>query len=506
MIAAPVARVALRRLEAPRDLRALLATLARTRDFWLLESAQADARLGRWTFAGAGAAAIVRARGRRIEIEARRRADAPPLAASCSEADVFEALRQLVPPAPTGTDDAAIPFVGGAVGYLGYELCAQLERVPIRRDGGLGAPDAAWLVIDRALAFDLASGDCFATAVGFGASAAAASLAAERAAERLADRVARGDADPFDAGPRDTAPGACAGAPDLEPLRWSDAATGLPLAAFFDGDSYAKAVERIREQILEGEVYQANLTHRLAARFDGDAWRLYEALRARSPAPFAAFVDLPELAIVGSSPERFLRLDVEGRVESRPIKGTRPRGADAADDARLHAELARSAKERAENAMIVDLVRNDIGRVCEPGSVAVPELCAIESYATLHQMVSTISGRLRAGRDRVDLLRAAFPPGSMTGAPKIAAIERIAAQEPVPRGVYSGALGYWDVRGGMDLSVVIRTILCRGRRAWLHVGGGIVLDSDPRAEWAETLAKARAMTDALAACQEDPRP
>ena len=248
-------------------------------------------------------------------------------------------------------------------------------------------------------------------------------------------------------------------------------------------------------------MYQANLTHRLAATFSGDAWRLYEALRARSPAPFAAYLALPEITVVGASPERFLRLDAEGRVETRPIKGTRVRGATPAADARLRDELLASEKERAENAMIVDLMRNDLGRVCEVGSIEVAELFGIERHATLFQMVSTVRGRLRADCDRVDLLRAAFPPGSMTGAPKIAAIELLARLEPVRRGIYSGALGYLDARGGADLCVVIRSVLCRGRRAWLHVGGGVVMDSDPRAEWEETLAKARAPLDALAATQ-----
>jgi para-aminobenzoate synthetase component 1 len=277
---------------------------------------------------------------------------------------------------------------------------------------------------------------------------------------------------------------------------------GTAPLAFFDAESYARAVVAIQQEIAAGELYQANLTHRLEVGFGGDAWRLYEALRERSPAPFAAFLELPELAIVGSSPERFLCVDANGCVETRPIKGTRPRGATAAEDARLFDELRHSEKERAENAMIVDLMRNDLGRVCVPGSVEATELFAIERYATLFQMVSTVRGKLRAGCDVVDLLRAAFPPGSMTGAPKIAAINLLARLEPVRRGVYSGALGYLDARGGADLSVVIRTLLCRGRQAWLHVGGGIVLDSDPRAEWEETLAKARAPLDALSECQE----
>jgi aminodeoxychorismate synthase component I len=435
--------------------------------------------------------------GDRIEVRPCRREgeEAPCVEASAWRGDPFEALRAIVPRAEPSEAAEAIPFVGGAVGWLGYELAAYVERVALQPCGDLALPDAAWLLVDRVLAFEHASGRLFATALGHGA-------AAERAADHLAAQLTRcttrsSPDETNNLTPNNLTPGTAS-----EPVRWRDGGTGIEVGGFFDADSYGKAVSRIREEIAAGELYQANLTHRLAARFGGDAWRLYQALRERSPAPFAAFLALPELAIVGSSPERFLRVDADGRVETRPIKGTRPRGATAAEDERLFDELRHSEKERAENAMIVDLMRNDLGRVCAPGSVEVPELFAIERYATLFQMVSTVRGRLRAGRDVVDLLRAAFPPGSMTGAPKIAAINLLARLEPVRRGVYSGALGYLDARGGADLCVVIRTLLCRGRQAWLHVGGGIVLDSDPRAEWEETLAKARAPLDAIAAVQD----
>jgi len=205
------------------------------------------------------------------------------------------------------------------------------------------------------------------------------------------------------------------------------------------------------------------------------------------------------VAVVGSSPERFLRVESDGAVESRPIKGTRARGRDPEQDRRLREELAGSAKDRAENLMIVDLVRNDLGRVCATGSVAVPELFAVEEYARVFQMVSTVTGRLAPGRDALDLVRATFPPGSMTGAPKIAAMRLLDRLEPVRRGIYSGAVGWLDARGGADLAVVIRTLLVREGRALLHVGAGIVADSDPRAEWRETLDKAAALLDALAA-------
>jgi anthranilate/para-aminobenzoate synthase component I len=229
----------------------------------------------------------------------------------------------------------------------------------------------------------------------------------------------------------------------------------------------------------------------------GDPWSFYRRLRAENPAPFASYFELPEVAIASSSPERFLRLSPDGSVESRPIKGTRPRGSGFHEDQANRALLACSAKDRAENLMIVDLVRNDLGRVCETGSVDVPELMSIEAYASVFQMVSTVAGRLRADCDAVDLLRATFPPGSMTGAPKIAAMRIIDRLEPVRRGIYSGALGYLDVRGGLDLCVVIRTVLVKDGRAYLHAGGGIVADSDPRDEYRETLDKARPLAAVL---------
>jgi para-aminobenzoate synthetase component 1 len=261
-----------------------------------------------------------------------------------------------------------------------------------------------------------------------------------------------------------------------------------------------RGVETILGEIAAGEVYQACLTHRLELDYPGDPWDLYRELRRASPAPFACFLELPEVSVVGSSPERFLRVLPDGRVESRPIKGTRPRGRDPEEDRRLRQQLADSEKDRAENLMIVDLVRSDLGRACATGSIAVPELLAIEDYASVFQLVSTVTGRLAPGRDALDLLRASFPPGSMTGAPKIAAMRLLDRLEPVRRGIYSGAIGWLDVRGGADLAVVIRTLLVRQGRAYLHAGAGIVADSDPHAEWRETLDKAGPLLDALAAC------
>ncbi|MBW2372534.1 MAG: aminodeoxychorismate synthase component I, partial [Deltaproteobacteria bacterium] len=376
----------------------------------------------------------------------------------------------------------ALPFVGGAVGWLGYELAQDLDRVSLRAADDLGLPDAALLFVDRLVAFDHEAGEAWALGLGFAEDAAGARRRAEQAARNLAARL----------------DGAAA------PCSPATAGRTRPVDArgAFDESSYPKAVEAIREQIALGRVYQACLTQRLEAVFEGDALELYRALRERNPAPFAAFLELPEVAVVGSSPERFLCVGSDGAVESRPIKGTRPRGDTPEEDAALRRALLASEKDRAENLMIVDLVRNDLGRVCRTGSVRVPELFRLEAFATVHQMVSVVEGRLRADRDALDAVAAAFPPGSMTGAPKLAALEILDALEPVRRGVYSGALGYLDARGGLDLCVVIRTLLVRGGRAWLHAGGGVVADSHPLAEYRESLDKARALLEALAACPE----
>ena len=340
-----------------------------------------------------------------------------------------------------------MPFIGGAVGYLGYELAALLEPVAFHGRDELELPDLVLLFVDRVLVHDLEEKRSFAVGLGFAESASAARSAADRAALELAHRV-EGQVSPPPGPPRSSTG---------EDESWIASrrdvlATRLPgdLRSDFDEGGYIKQVRTILDEIEAGNVYQADLTQRMELPYRGDSWALYRALRRLSPAPFAAYLELPEVAILSSSPERFLRLDAEGRVESRPIKGTRPRGGTEERDRALELELAHSAKDRAENLMIVDLVRNDLGRVCQVGSVCVPELMAIERYATVFQLVSTVTGQLRAGCDAIDLLRAAFPPGSMTGAPKIAAMRLLDRLEPVRRGVYSGAIGYFDQRGGIE--------------------------------------------------------
>jgi para-aminobenzoate synthetase component 1 len=284
----------------------------------------------------------------------------------------------------------------------------------------------------------------------------------------------------------------------------SDVGDALRFRSSLSRAAYEAGVERVRGHIARGDLYQANLTRRLETPFAADPWALYRRLRTGDPSLFSAYVDLGASqetgrprALLSASPEPFLSLDAQGRVASDPIKGTRPRGRDRAEDRALACELLASAKDRAENVMIVDVLRNDLGRVCEPGTVRVPRLCRLERTAAVQHLVSTVTGRLRPGRDAFDLLAASFPGGSITGAPKIRAMEILEGLEPVRRGPYTGALGWIGPDGAMQTSILIRTFVADGRRLTLHVGGGITWGSDPAAEWDETVAKARGPLGAI---------
>lgn len=467
--------LALREIETPFEPTSAFERLRSAGSGWLLESSLREPRLGRASFLGASPYAIARVRGSRFELEVLREADPRfPPGRHTLEGNPLELLRRVLPRKPARAAPS-LGFCGGAIGYLGYELACQLDVHELHGRDDLQLADAVFLLVDRVLAFDHEHGRVTACGIGLGADAEEARKAAERSADTLEALLQH--------------------APPARPTRSTPRTQ--PPDDEIDPACYAKSVDLVKEEIAAGNVYQACLTSRSGRDFRGDPWQLYRALRHTNPAPFACFLELPEVAVVGSSPERFLRVSRDGRVESRPIKGTAPRGRDPMEDAAHRAALAGSEKDRAENLMIVDLVRNDLGRVCEAGSVEVPELMAIEAYASVFQMVSTVQGRLVPGRDALDAVRASFPPGSMTGAPKIAAMALLDRLEPVRRAVYSGAVGYFDVFGGADLSVVIRTALVKDGRAWLHAGGGVVADSDPIAEYHEALDKLRPLHAAL---------
>ena len=370
----------------------------------------------------------------------------------------------------------AWPFVGGALGYVGYDAGWFLERLPDRAERDSELPEMCLMFVDVVLAHDHASGETLLFTLGRGDSEAAA----ERAVLQLRAAMLEALRPP---------------APALTRM----AAGRAALHSHADEVAYSAIVNAARDCILNGDAFEVCTAHRLECAFDGDEFQLYAALRRISPAAFACHLRTPWGSLLSSSPERFLRLDRDGVAESRPIKGTRPRGATPADDERLRRELETSEKDRAENVMIVDLVRNDLGRVCEVGSIGVPELQIIETHPRVFQMVSTVRGQLAAGEDAVSLFRACFPPGSMTGAPKIEAMKIIEALERYKRGVYAGAVGYFDLGGGMDFSVVIRSFVLSRGRCTVGVGGAIVADSDPAAEYRETMDKARALIEALAA-------
>ncbi|MCB9750890.1 MAG: aminodeoxychorismate synthase component I [Myxococcales bacterium] len=391
--------------------------------------------------------------------------------------DLFEYLAAALE--RRAVSDPALPFdfQAGFVGYLGYELkgaCGLSNRHRARW------PDARLLLADRVIAFDHRERVTYLLCLGRGRDGA-------RAATRWLDAVTRELAAlPMTSAPDEAKPVSRQLAPP------SDLRLRRPRAGYLDD------IARCLEHLRDGESYELCLTNQLETAARPDPLAFYRALRRRSPAPYAALLRFGELAIASSSPERFLKIDPDGAVESRPIKGTAPRGRTPAEDDELRARLAASEKDRAENLMIVDLVRNDLSRVCEVGSVRVPQLMEVLRYATVHQLESRVRGQLRPDARPVDCVRAAFPGGSMTGAPKRRTVELLDALEPGARGVYSGALGYLSLSGAVDLSIVIRTAVIDAAGTSIGTGGAIVTQSDPAREFDEIMLKARALVDALA--------
>jgi para-aminobenzoate synthetase component 1 len=368
--------------------------------------------------------------------------------------------------AEVGLLPAAVPFRGGAIGYFAYDLGRRFEQVPSIAAADIDLPEMAVGLYDWAVVVDHAERRAW--LVGAGRD--------ERTFdewERILELVARRAPPPAEA---------------FEVL------SGI--AASFDRAAYGVAFARVKEHIRGGDCYQINLTQRFEAAVRGHPWHAYRKLRAMNPAPFSAYLGLATGAVLSSSPERFLRVS-RGRVETKPIKGTRPRAADPLLDRRLAEELRTSNKDRAENVMIVDLLRNDLGKSCEPGSVHVSKLFEIESFASVHQLVSTVEGTLASGRDALDLLRGAFPGGSITGAPKVKAMEIIERLEPQRRSIYCGSIGYVGYDGAMDLNIAIRTLLQHEGRIYAWAGGGVVADSEVDAEYQESLDKAAALLAVL---------
>jgi para-aminobenzoate synthetase component 1 len=492
-------------LEPAPDPTRCCARLARLTYRLFLDSASTSV-LGRYSFVAADPVAVVRSKGARTEV-----LDRLSGTRSILETDALTALRRLLAPHKQAPLQDLPPFQGGAAGYVAYDWGSMLERLPAPRFDDLGLPDVVFAVYDWVLAWDHETRRAWLISTGLPETdRAARNRRAAARAEAVVRQLQLSDSDDVDAcepaerGEARRADAVLEASSSIEAPERSGPAPSYPvergardLRSSFTHRGYLEAVGRVREYIFAGDIFQANLSQRFDAPRAASSWSLYRRLRSRNPAPFAAFVDFPEAVVLSSSPERFLRVDVNGRVETRPIKGTRPRGVGPEHDAALGQALVESAKDRAENLMIVDLMRNDLSRVCRPGTVRVSELFALEHYATVHHLVSAVVGELAPGLDALDLLRAAFPGGSITGAPKIRAMEIIAELEPSRRGVYCGAIGYWSLTGALDTNIAIRTAVAVDDRVYFSAGGGIVADSDPELEYQETLHKARGMIEAL---------
>lgn len=478
----------LQEVESPVSLADYFSTFAHEEYSFLLDSGMDAQKLGRYSFAGRQPFLVFKSKGRQIEIM-----DEHGLLI-LKKGQPFHELALLLSRyrvEPSAYRDSQIPFLGGAVGYFGYELNYVLEKLPCLGVDDLGLPDSYFMFVDHVLIYDHFEKRLFLSVIAFDDIQEGAyekvqgrfnelrkwmlSIETEKVAER--ERLTSGQL-------------------NLEVVR-ETASTEVQFREMFNESQYMAAVQKAKDHIFAGDIFEICMTHRFDCDFEGDPFDLYKDLRRINPAPFASFLNLPCVKVVSSSPERFVRVDRQGWCTSRPIKGTRPRGKTPRQDKQLHRELMASIKDRAENMMIVDLVRNDFGRVCEVGTVQVSELMIIEKYATVFQMVSTIIGKLEQGKNSLDLVQACFPGGSMTGAPKIEAMKIIDALEPVKRGIYSGSIGYIDYAGNLDLNIVIRTILIKDGKAYFQVGGAVVADSDPRDEYMETLHKASAMRLAL---------
>ena len=475
------------------------ARLARPPFSFLLESVTGGETWARWTFLGTRPRSAWRLEaGGRISTWTPDGGWGPPVAHEDPLADLERILTAHRPAVPAGMPR----FFGGAVGYLGYDVARTLERLPAGPPDDTGVPEALLMMTDVVVAIDTLHGRAHVmTTVRTRADARVGARVGTRAGQPRTTAGAT-DAD-LEARYRD---GLAAIDTVIDTLRSAETPPPLPLrdtprelqpSSGFTRAGFEAAVRTIQEQIAAGDAFQVVLSQRLEVPLAASPLDLYRALRSLNPSPYMYYLDLDGVAIVGASPEVLVRVE-DREVTVRPIAGTRPRGRTDDEDRQRGAELLADPKERAEHLMLVDLGRNDVGRVAEYGTVRVPDLMTVERYSHVLHMVSRVTGRLRDGLTAMDALRATFPAGTVSGAPKIRAMEIIDALEPTRRGPYGGAVGYLAYGGrAMDTAIAIRTLVAHGGRAWVQAGAGIVADSDPGREYEETLAKARAVLAAL---------
>lgn len=451
-----------------------------------LDSAKGTSKTARYSFIATDPYLIFRLKNGEVEVEDRtcgRR--------TASYRAPLERMHELIAVYPQQPDPELPPFQGGGVGLFSYDFARYIEKLPEHAIDDLSIPDAHFLFFDTILAFDHPARRAWiicapgASSTGLGYRdiqdidwPAAYDEAEAKILKQVGMTVT-------------TAPERCCAACGIHHLRIS--AIQHEMAK----DKYMGIVEKTKEYIAAGDIFQANLSQRISAEIGtADPWRIYEVLREVNPSPFAAYADFGDYQIASSSPERLVEMR-DGIIETRPIAGTRPRGKDVAEDTLMRSELLLNEKERAEHIMLIDLERNDIGRVSRYGSVLVDELMITEDYSHVIHIVSNVRGFVNDGMTCLDVVRATFPGGTITGVPKVRCMEIIDELEPVRRGPYTGSLGYIGFSGNMDLNIIIRTFVIKDGRAYIQVGAGIVADSDPEREYYETLKKAEALVKTL---------
>jgi anthranilate synthase component I len=455
----PVYRSVPADLETP--VSAYLKMAATGRLSFLLESVEGGETLGRYSFIGSEPYRVLRTG------EGEPAGAIDPLTEIERELSQFKLIH--LPGLPR--------FTGGAVGYLGYEVARYFERLPRASDDPLALPESVFMFVDTLLVFDHLQHEI--KVLTHARTDGDVAAAYKQATWRIEDVVQR-LREPL----------------TKLPYEESNGVSGHATESNFERDDYLAAVRRAREHIVAGDIYQVQLSQRFSRRTGAHPFEIYRALRRVNPSPYMYYLEFGDLQIVGASPEMLIRID-EGRIETHPIAGTRRRGRDAADEEKMEEELRTDEKERAEHVMLVDLSRNDLGRVSQPGTVEVTELMEIEKYSHVMHLVSHVVGSLRPEVSTYDALRASFPAGTVTGAPKIRAMEIISELEADQRGAYAGCVGYFDFSGNLDTAITIRTLVIKDGVAYAQAAGGVVYDSEPELEFMESENKARAMLRAI---------
>lgn len=421
-----------------------------------LDSAMKEGELGQYSFIGLNPFLTYKSCDGKIYIDN-----------SKVEGDIFEKLEEILNQYKLELEDVNLPFVGGGIGYFSYDAGRTIESLPDTARKDIHIPEVYFNFYDNLIIFDHIKNKTYISALGI-------LDEGDRTIDKILEAINTGKK------------------VEYEEIKQKE----TKFYSNFTKEEYIESVYKLRQYIRSGDVYIANMTQRFSCDSTEDSYEIYKNLRNINPAPFASFMKLEDFEVISSSPERFLKI-INNKAVTRPIKGTRPRGKDQIEDEINKKELLNSEKDKSELLMIVDLERNDLSKVCKAGSVKVSELFKLESYSTVFHLVSTVEGELEDGISAVKCIRECFPGGSITGAPKIRAMEIIEELEALRRNIYTGAIGYFDLRGNADFNIVIRTILKKGNKAYFGVGGGVTWESEEEAEYNETLDKAKALMKVL---------